>query len=596
MDVQQENYPELEEDKAAVQFALGVDQLARGRSQEALSPLREAFNLKPQCPKFATAFAHALHTCGHLTEAVGVLEAAVSFNFEDSELLYNLATLQLEGGWPNKALTHLEEVVLQQPDDASAWHGIGLAQLALCKPSHALIALGKAVELSPQNPAYQYDLGNALLDLKDYAAAIEAFKCTLELSPEHANALSNLGHALVQAGKFVEARDAIEKVFQSEGRWLDFLTLGHLEFHSFRLPESKTAFLRASNLAPAQWEPLSCLGVVAHEEGNFQEALSFYERALKNSAYNPDILWNQALTLLTLGEFERGWIAYESRWDRPDFPSPSIDTKLPLWAGQKGRVLIHTEQGLGDSIQFVRFLRHAINRCEAGIVLTAEPELVRIFRSSSLPASIVSKADALDHESFDFHIPLMSLPKVLGIKPTEYSSDKPYIIVPRTDSSQRVISSSLPRIGLVWEGNQRNLKGLKRSIPQFDFLQAIQTSGVKADYFCLHPDAAGTTLDLENGNKITSFCKPPDDLAETAALIETLDLVVSVDTAVAHLAASMGIDTWILLCAMPDWRWNNGGNETLWYPDIHIYRQQVHGQWTEPLQQLAVDMSQHFTL
>ena len=571
--------------------------LSTGEVVEAIRLLQDASRLDPADLQLASAYAHALHLDGRLEDAVGVLEKAVLQHAEDSLLRFNLAALQLEVGRPEMAIGHLEAVIQAEPDDAASLHGLGLAHLGAGNPAQALPHLEKAVGLAPREAAYLYDLGNAWLDLGQHESARQVFLQVLAVAPDHEDALSNLGRALLQAGRLEEARQCVDQAMQAGARWLDYMNLGHLEFACWQLEESVAAFQRAAGLAPDQWEPVSSLGVVAHDQGDFHKALSSYGQALRLTPGNPEVLWNRALTLLADGQFEQGWEDYERRWDRPDFPSPRLETELPPWEGQPGRLLLHTEQGLGDSMQFVRFLPAAREKCAGDVLLIAEPSLVRLFEGSGLVEHILAKGEELNHGGFDWHLSLMSLPRVIGSAPESFASMGPYLKAADGDFqywANQLGEPCQPRIGLTWEGNPRNIKGLKRSIPMGEFLDCIASAGVEADYFCLQPDSAGQEIHLEEGTRIRTFEKPPSDLAQTAGLLANLDLVITVDTAVAHLAAAMGLETWLLLCAMPDWRWINGGRETLWYPHIRVYRQQDHGRWGPPLRQLAVDMAARF--
>lgn len=579
------------------QFELGKYLLSKDRPGEAVGLLREALRMDPGSAIFATACAHALQLEGCLDEAVKVLTVAVSHNLEDGLLRYNLASLQMKAGLVDLAVTSFEEVLGKDPDDADAWHGLGLACLERGEYPEALVALGRAVTLDPESASFLYDLGNAHLDAEDFAGAAEIFQGVLQLAPEHTDALTNLANALVQGGNLEDAEVAVARAIRMRSCWLDYMNLGQLELARWQFSGSASAFKRATELAPEQWEAWSCRGVIAHEQGDFDRAITYYDQGLLISSDHPEILWNRSLTLLAQGDFKQGWDAYESRWKRPSFTSPKFKTGLPKWEGQRGKLLLHTEQGLGDCLQFVRFLPAAKKRCGEDVHLRAEPALVRLLESAGLAGRILSKGGEFDHAHYDYHLPVMSLPHVLGLERASYPASAPYLFASEVDAqgvAHLLGSAGTPRVGLMWEGNQQNVKGLKRSIPEEQFLECLREIGLDAEYFCLQPESAGADLSLDDGAVLKTFNAAPADLAETAGLLSHMDLVITVDTAVAHLAGAMGIETWLLLCAMPDWRWLNGGENTLWYPHVRIFRQKDPGNWSHPLYELAVELKSRF--
>ena len=451
------------------EFELGKYLLSKGRPGEAVGLLREAFQLDPGSANFATACAHALQLEGCLDEAVQVLTLAVSRNVEDGLLWYNLASLQMKAGLVDLAVASFEEVLRKDAEDADAWHGLGLACLELREHPKALTALRRAVKLDPESASFLYDLGNIHLDAKDFVGAAKAFQSVLQLVPEHSDALTNLANALVQEGNLEDAEVAVARAIQMRSCWLDYMNLGQLELARLQLSESASAFKLATELAPEQWEAWSCRGVIAHEQGDFDRAIAYYDKGLLNSSDHPEILWNRSLTLLAQGDFKQGWNDYESRWKRSSFTSPEFKTGLPKWEGQRGKLLLHTEQGLGDCLQFVRFLPAAKKRSGEDVHLLAESALVRLLETADLADRILCKGGEFDYAHYDYHLPIMSLPHVLGLEGASYSPKGPYLFASELDTlgvAHLLGSDERPRVGLMWEGNQLNVKGLKEASPK----------------------------------------------------------------------------------------------------------------------------------
>ena len=363
--------------------------------------------------------------------------------------------------------------------------------------------------------------GNALVRLNRPTDAIVAYDAALRIAPENARLLTNRAHAL---------------------RRLD------------RVEEAAAELARATGLRP-----------------DFAEAH-----------------FELALAQLALGDFVHGWREYEWRWDTAVFAPHRRTFTSPLWTGAQpiaGKtVLLHAEQGFGDTIQFARYL-HLVARLGARVVLEVQPELLALFTGFAGVASVIAQGQK--RPRFDLHCPLLSLPHSVGTRLDSIPADAPYLAVSgeRARHWEQRLSGPRPRIGLVWAGASSHPNDLNRSIPLAVLAPVLRRDGC---FVSLQRDLrAGDDAILRELGNVVRFGEELADFADTAALLAGLDLVVTVDTAVAHLAGALGKPLILLLPYAADFRWLRGRNDSPWYPSAQLIRQQRFGDWSDAVAQLA---------
>jgi len=427
------------------------------------------------------------------------------------------------------------------PDQPEPWANLSGALLAQAHIDAALAAARRALSLAPGNARGWNNLGNTLFELRLYAAALAAFGRARRLLPDFADACLNEGGLRLDLGEAEEgARLSQLAAALAPGLSGAWNNLGNGLLLGCRLAESEAAFGRALTLAPD----------------------------------DSQIRFNSAAPLLKGGRFEEGWRAYEARRRTPAALVRRQGFDPPDWIGgdPAGRtLLLSTEQGYGDALQFCRY---AIWMAEQGarVIVRAEPPLVRLMRSLSGVAAVIGTGDP--PPPFDFHLPLMSLPALYGDMPVPV----PYLSADPADVARwRSRIATLPgiRIGLAWSGNPRpgqrsaHLLDRRRSLTRAHFDDIAAIRGV-------------TLVSLQKEDPFGDLA----DFADTAALIEALDLVISVDTAVAHLAGSLGKPVCILSRFDGCWRWLQGRDDTPWYPSARLFRQPAPGDWASPLDAL----------
>jgi tetratricopeptide (TPR) repeat protein len=514
------------------------------------------------------------------------------------------------------------DVLRRQPANPDALHLLGLIELASQAYSRAEQLIQRAVQAHPGVANYHNSLGRALQGQGKLAEAEVSYRRALALAPDLAEAYANLASVHVAKGQLQDASACYGHAVDFRPTYVDALSdWGAVLRRLGRLNDAEQALRRSLAIKADHLAALVNLGAVLQEQGRHDEAIGSLSEALRLDARNPQALnniglalhasghfahalasfdaavalqpdfgnghWNRSLTLLLTGDFERGWDDYEWRWRSSDFPTPLRQFTQPAWTGEPlhGRtILVHAEQGLGDTIQFARYLGLVADR-GGRIVLECPPELATLLADVEGVEQLVSYGQALP--DFDVHSPLLSLPYVFktrldSIPPADLRLRKGRV-PPRLRMAPR------PRVGLVWAGSPRNKIDRRRSMALQDLAPLSRLTG--ATLVSLQKGAAAAQLAAPpQGLDVLDVAPELSDFADTAAAVAELDVVVSVDTAVAHLAGALRAPVCLLLPAVPDWRWQLVGERTPWYSTMTLFRQSLAGDWDGVLGRLVAHL------
>nr|WP_043173123.1 tetratricopeptide repeat protein [Burkholderia ambifaria] len=586
-----------------------------GRLAEAEHGYRAALGTNPADVDALHLFGVLRHQQGQHAEAADLVGRAVELRPGDAALQLNLGNALKALGRLDEAIERFRNALTLAPEFPLAHYNLGNAYAALQRHEDAVDAFGRALRLTPDDASIHNNLGNALNALGRHDDALTAFHRALELRPGHAGAHNNLAMALNAMGRADDAIAHFQAAIAAQPRFVAaHFNLGNTFEALGRHGEAAAAFEAALALHPPF--PLALFGLANAlcALGRQREALPYYERAvgldpsfslawlnLGNAHHAlgahemalrafdqalrvaPDLKLAQlhrAVTLLTLGDFTRGLPAYETRHDTPG--ATPLGT-LPRWQGEpiaSRTLLIRAEQGFGDTLQFVRFVPLARARC-ARVVLEVQPELVALLAPAATRWRVTLVAQgAVKPPAADIACTLMSLPFLLGLQPSDIVAGKRYLDAP--DSARRRFRGSLGgqskrKFGLAWSGRRQAQEN--RSMP-FDALAPLLALP-DIDWVVLQP-----ALDEDERARVDAHPRVHhldgrlNNFADTAALIERLDGVVTIDTAVAHLAGALGKPLWIMLPFAPDWRWFTG-DDCPWYPHARLARQSAPGQWLD---------------
>ena len=519
---------------------------------------------------------------------------------EPSPVQADRVTAMLEAGIAEHRAGRLGEaeriyrgILALEPGNSEPLHRLGMVALQTGH-GHAAIELMRraiancAIANRPEDAAYWIDLGIALQTQGELAEAMRSYERTLELKPESAAAWSNRGLALHSLGRLEEAAASLEWAIELNPEVaVTHANLGNVRQAQGRLEEAEASQRRAIALQPANAEAYCNLGSVLDLMGKFQDSVAAYERAL---ALRPDLAaarWNRALHRLREGDFRQGLPEYEARWQ---LQKRSAFTQ-PQWRGEPlagARILLHAEQGLGDTVQFLRYVP-MVQAAGGEVVLEVQPSLRRLAAELSgiadLIVDLIVPGNPLPE--FAWHCPLMSLPLAFGTTLKSIPAQTPYLPVP-DEARERAARLRWPegglRVGLAWAGSPGHLKDRYRSVPLELLQPLLAVDGVR--FFSLQVGPASAELAALAESRITDLVLEIGDMADTAALIERLDLVIGVDTAVAHLAGALGRPVWVLLPVSSDWRWLRNREDSPWYPAMRLFRQRELGEWRP-----AIDMA-----
>lgn len=490
------------------------------------------------------------------------------------------------------------QVLAQRPRQADALHLLGLLEHALGHHQEALALTGRAIAADGRIAAFHVAHACVLSALGRGDAAAAAIGRALSLDPANAEALNTQGNLRLAAGAAAEAEAAYRQALRVRPDYAEALSnLGSALRAQDRLTEAEAALRQAVSSRPGYANALANLGLVLQEQGRCDEALAACDQAITADPDHAAAHGNRAMLLLLLGRLEEGFAEYEWRWRMPGFATARRDFGCPAWAGERldgATLLIHAEQGLGSAIQFVRYAALAAGRCTR-VVLECQAPLLRLFRQSLAGpegpvAEVVRKGDPLP--LCDRHAPLMSLPHLFGTTLATVPAEIPYLAAAASDVGAwqaRLMTAPPPRVGLVWSGNPRHENDRNRSLPAAALAPLV--AGSAGSFFSLQVPARAQDLAALPPGRVVDLAGNLADFADTAAAISALDLVISVDTAVAHLAGALGRPTWLLLPHIAEWRWLRERTESPWYPSLRLFRQRAPGDWDDVVGRVAAALA-----
>ena len=506
--------------------------------------------------------------------------------------LFQQGLVHHQQGQLEDARAAYERMLVLQPGHADALHMLGA--MAMQSGEHALAVerISVSVHNNPRNATAYFNLGLALKALQRYEEAMVSFSQAIAIQPDYAQAWNNRGVVLQDQLRWDEAAQSYAGAIAAQPGFAQaHYNLGNALRALGRFEAALASYDTAITLQPGWAHALNNRGLALQELQRSAEAIESYDAAIANEPDYADAYWNKAIELLLCGDFAQGWAHYEWRWRRDTFSSRKRDFPQPLWLGDaplNGKtVLLHAEQGLGDSIQFCRYARD-VRALGAQVLLEVPRPLLALFATLEGPKQLLEKGSALPH--FDYHCPLLSLPLALQTQLANIPSPSPYLAstaAQRELWQRRLGPPSKRRIGLVWSGNVRDRDDLQRSLTLNALLPHLPQS---CEYICLQKELRPADQDAMQASSIRFFGAHIQDFSDTAALCDLVDLVISVDTSVAHLAGALAKPTWILLPYAPDWRWMLDRDDSPWYPSVRLYRQGNDRSWLPVLGRMASDI------
>ncbi len=570
----------------------------------------------------------ALHRAGRLPDAEKIYRQILATEPDHFDCLHLLGVVFAQSGKYPEAIEQIDAALALDPNHFDALSNRGNAQLALRRFGDTLASYDRALAQQPDAVEVHFNRGNVLHVLNRHGEALASYDRALTLQPRHSEALVNRGVTLLALERFEEALESCDRALALRAGFAEALFNRGLVLHRMkRFEDALTSYDRALAMQPDYQQACYCRantllamdrfeaalatydraialgtdhaeahlnrGVALEKLMRFDVALASYQRAIVLRPDYADVHYNEALCRLLIGDMCRGWEKHEWRWETSQFKREKRSFPQPLWLGSgeiAGRtILLHAEQGFGDTIQFCRYAPLVAERA-AHVILEVQKPLREVM--SALPHALRIAVQGEPLPDFDLHCPLLSLPLAFGTELATIPSGTPYLRAPAdaaTHWGAKLPLKIRPRIGLTWSGRPTHLNDRNRSIPIDVFLSAL--SDIDATWVGLQREfGAGDLAHLRERGDFVYFGEELQNFSDTAALIENLDLVISVDTSVAHLAGALAKPVWILLPYNPDWRWLLDRDDSPWYPTARLFRQDRSRAWDGVIRRVRAEL------
>jgi len=551
-------------------FALAYSNLgstlhALGRSAEGLAACRQALAIDPTLAAAELETSAILRDMGDFEEAFAAVARAIAIDSSSAEAEFQSAVLYQQRGNAEEAIAHYERAVTLDPGHAPAWCNLGtlLKQKRLLR--EAFQAFRQAASADTKLAEAHFNMGVLLQHQGNMQAARDAYEQAVAVRPEYAEALNNLGAVLAHEGDWKRAADC---------------------------------YSRSLEILPDEPETLNNLGNLLKVQGRLTEAAVCYERTLKLAPNFPQVRYNWGLMLLAHGNFAEGWRHYEWRLRAMD-AERKFDQ--PRWQGEllsDKAILVHAEQGLGDTIQFVRYLP-LVKKHAARVICEVQPALVPLLKQSQFAeiAEFVPRGATLPE--FDAQISLLSLPAVFLTTAETVPLAEGYLSADMERIAKwkaKLGPADGPRVGIAWQGSASYPGDRERSIPLAQFaplaLPGVELVSLQKGFGSEQLEQLGDRFAVRDLGP--EFDATGGAFMDAAAILANLDLVVTSDTAVAHLAGAMGKPTWLALSLVPDWRWMFDRLDSPWYASMTLFRQSRLHDWSDVFQRMAAELSRRF--
>jgi tetratricopeptide (TPR) repeat protein len=554
-----------------------------------------------QRPGWAVAWynlALCLEATGEAHKAISAYRRALDLQPDYPEALYNLGCLLLSQGSYTSAEAAFRRTIALQSDHAAAHNNLGKCLQALKKTDAARSAFETAGALDPTLGQSWFNLGEIEQMQGRPELAVVHYRKALEQSPHMAAAYNNLGNAYQKLNQYSQAVDCYRRLVSRRPESAEgYYNLGSALRCTEAFEEAMTCLLHAIRLKPDYADAWNNLALACKNIGDMDRALTCFNRAL---ALDPELAvahWNRGFVYLLKKDYPHGWADFEWR-----FRIPQRKLVYPFhlngvrWTGQtvpQATILVHDEQGLGDTIQFARYLPLVKARC-ARVILETRAELVTLLqRCAGVDNIIVRSTDGCPSAAYDFHVPLMSLPAIFQTGAATIPDRVPYLYAEpqKVDRWRLKFPAGGLKIGLVWSGRPQHTNDRNRSCRLADLVPLLRTPGVH--FYGLQKGLEANQVEnLPEDINVTNLGGELRDFSDTAAVLANLDLIITVDTAVAHLAGAMARPVWTMIPFIPDWRWAMSDETTPWYPSMRLFRQKRPKKWDHPVQRIRTKIGE----
>jgi tetratricopeptide (TPR) repeat protein len=590
----------LQPDDAAARLHLANVLAEQGKLGDAAAQYQQVVRARPHDVEVWLGLANAEAGRGRLGPAIAAFEQVVRQRPDHVEAHTNLGIALARQRQLAEAVTHLQTAVRLRPDHAKAHNNLGVALAEMGKKTEARASWREAARLKPDYAEAFFNLAVSLAEERQFEEAIPAYIQAITIRPDYPEALNNLGLALTEQQRYTDAVPVLQQAIRLKPDYHEAhnnLALALVELG--RYPETIASFQEALRLNPSYIEAHNNYGTALAAMGRTKDALAVYQVALWLKPDYAEVHWNRALAWLQTGDYARGWPEYEWRWKRKRArPRPF---EQPRWDGQPldGKtILIYCEQGMGDTIQFIRYAKR-VQEAGGRVLVECPPELMGLLKSCPGIDQLVPERSELP--PFDVQVPLLSLPGIFKTTLDTVPAEIPYLSVEgggwRVEGERSPLPpppSTLLKVGIAWQGNPKHRWDRHRSIPLGQFEPLARVVGVKL--YSLQKGPGVEQLSALGGRfQVTDFGEALDGKAgpfmDTAAILSSLDLLITCDSVLCHLAGALGKPVWVAVSFLSDWRWMHGREDTPWYPTMRLFRQTDLGDWTPVFERMTGELA-----
>lgn len=540
----------------------------------------------------------ALYQQGQLAQAASLYNQILTLQANHIDALYALGLIEGQTGNPHAAAILFSRIVLLSPNHTDALFNYGNAMQILQHHQEALASYEKVLSIKPQHVRALIHAAQICHQLNRSAQALYYYDQLLMIDPHNVHALFFRASTLFELKRFNDALNQYDQLLINHPKHADAWINRGITFRELEQQENAIeSYAKALAINPNYAQAYSHQGNALRALGHFNEAFENYKKAIELWPEYADAHYNLSIGQLMTGNLEQGWQEYEWRWQVKELDMDNPQYPKPLWLGEQSlqdkTILIYAEQGLGDIIQFSRYIKFVKEAGAKKVLLGVSTPLKGIL--SQLEGVDVLLTPNDPPPVFDVHCPIMSLPLAFKTRLDSIPASIPYL---RSDASlvskwaTRLGPKTRPRVGLVWSGNPKNKNNHKRSMLLED-LDLLQSPDI--EFFALQKQLLDIDAPhLKKRTDITPLGPELDDFKDTAAVIDLLDLVITVDTSVAHLAGAMGKPVWIMLAFPNDWRWLLDRDDSPWYPTARLFRQQQGQDWISLVKDVKTALTLHF--
>jgi tetratricopeptide (TPR) repeat protein len=570
--------------KALFSKATGYHQ--KGQYEQAEQLYRQVLALAPKHADSLHLLGLILADRGSLTQGLSLINQAIDCNPKFAAYYLNRGLIYKRLNQPNQAIEDYQRAVDIEPRMIEAYCNLGDSLFEQQRVDEAIDAYQSALKLNSRHRNACHNLGNAYLEKENYQQALVCYQNALAIQ-EGPETLSNIGVTLVGLNRIEEAIAYHQKAIQADPDFSKaYSNLGLALSQLNRLTEAEDCYRKALAIEPENAEFYSNLGVNYKDQGKVDKALNCFKKSLGIDPSSSKAQFNEAISLLIRGDFNNGWQKYESRFGLKERLHTDYHFSQPVWQGENfsdKTLFVYVEQGLGDTIQFIRYLPQVAER-GGQIIFECQSKLIPLLKEQRhLKIDRIIPRGA-PPPYFDYHIAIMSLPRIFNTTLETIPSKYAYII-PSSRKLNCIHQNNHKKVGIVWAGGKQHKNDRNRSIP-LNYLEPL-FANKHIDFYSLQYERYD---EIQRYDNVFDLSAHINDFSDTAAIINELDLVISVDTSVAHLSGAIGKTTWILLPFAPDFRWLLDREDNPWYESARLFRQPNIGDWKSVIRRIKDEL------